>query len=75
MNPKLQVGLLLAFLAMAPGCEYLHPDPMRAPISQNTDDRSGLAQREKSSGLDEGILGFLQESTYNLFKAYQETGQ
>jgi hypothetical protein len=72
---KRRVGVLLAFLAVAPGCEYLHPDPMRPPVSQSTEDRSGLVKGDEGSSLDEGIPGLLQESTFNMFKAFQEAGR
>ncbi len=75
MKPSTQkVSALLALLVAVPGCAYLRPDPMSGPIGQSGADQSGLAKRDDNPPTD-GLVGFLEQTTFNVFKGYQDVGK
>jgi len=45
------------------------------PSGQSSPVHSELAEPKEGDSVNEGVLGFLQEITYNFFRDYQDMGK
>jgi hypothetical protein len=62
---KRKVTALLALLLVAPGCAYLHPDPVHAPTSQGTRNGDELSKQDEGNAPDDGFLRFLARTFHS----------
>ncbi len=74
-SPKRRTSVLLVTLWVSSGCAYFRPAPGPLPASQGSQEHSALAKQDAGDREGEGVLGFLEEITYNVFKGYQEEGR
>lgn len=72
--PKVKTAGSLALLFAFSGCAYFRPEPSRLG-GQVTQEGSVTTNQDETKSDQGGLLGFLEQSAYNVFKGYQEAGR